>query len=219
MLRTIISISLLLIFCAAAFGQNYSGRQPIQKQKPVATPARELEIKEDFFDTYYVNVGIHTEFYKNIQIDTSGGTNTIDFNPTLGMGLKAPLKNNFNFMPEFNWVLPRKSGASAIIKNLFMLRADLAHDTFDWLRLRVGTSVMWLNQHGQGGSTKVNNGDGTSTFYYPDENRSSLNNTLDLGAEFLWDDWALRLQTYTYALFKEERRQLSYTLFVSYYWE
>jgi hypothetical protein len=78
---------------------------------------------------------------------------------------------------------------------------------------------MWLNQHGRGGPTNVNNGDDTSTFYYPDENRSSLNNTLDIGAEFFLDEWALRLQTYTYSLLREERRQLSYTLFVSYYWD
>ena len=99
-----------------------------------------------------------------------------------------------------------------------MLRGDLGFDPLDWLRLRIGTSLMWQNQQGRAGKVQMNNGDSTSTFYYPDENRSSLNNTFDVGAETIFDQFAIRLQTYTYSLFKKEQRQFSYTLFFSYYW-
>lgn len=167
----------------------------------------------------YFNGGLHTEFYDAIQMDDSGGQRKFDPAPTLGMGMVLPLKEKFKFLPEFNWVLPRKAGSSQIIKNLFMFRADLGYDPLEWLRLRVGTSLMWLNQQGRGGTARINNGNEVSTFYYPDENRSSLNNTFDLGVEGHYNDWALRLQTYTYALFNGERRQISYTLFVTYYWE
>lgn len=100
-----------------------------------------------------------------------------------------------------------------------MLRADFGYNLVDWLRLRMGTSLIWLNQHGKGGSVQMNNGNDTSTFYYPDENRSSLNNTLDFGAEAIWQDWSLRLQTYIYSVFLADKRQTSYTLFISYYWD
>ena len=100
-----------------------------------------------------------------------------------------------------------------------MLRADFGYTPYDLLNLRVGSSLLWLNQQGTGGSSEINNGNGTSTFYYPDENRSSLNATLDLGIELVFKPMALRLQTYTYAPLNEERRQISYTLFLSYYWD
>jgi hypothetical protein len=164
-----------------------------------------------------LNFGSHTEFYNAVQINESGETRKFQIAPTIGAGVSLPLEYGWRFLPEFNWVLPFKQGSRQVIKNLFMLRADFGHDPFKWLRLRIGTSLMILNQHGLGGSTKIKNGNTTSTFYYPDENHSSINNTFDLGAEYLYQNWSLRLQTYTYSLFQQERRQLSYTLFVSYY--
>lgn len=164
------------------------------------------------------NAGLHTEFYKEIQRDSAGMLRTFDTAPTIGAGYVYSWINDFKILPEINWVLPRKSG-ERIVKNLLMFRGDVGYSPIDLLRLRLGTSLQWLNQQGGGGSTEMNNGNSTSTFYYPDENRSSFNTTLDLGVELLLSSLALRLQTYTYAPFNEERRQLSYTLFLSYYWD
>lgn len=172
----------------------------------------------DAIESIYVNGGFHTEFFNNVQVDSSGGMRKFDFAPVIGAGIRLPISDSWNFMPEMNWVLPHDSN-TRIIKNLIMFRGDVAYDALDWLRLRVGTSLMWLNQHGRGGTAKISNGESTSSFYYPDENRSSINNTFDLGAEFLMNSWAFRLQTYTYSLFKEESRQISYSVFISYYWE
>ena len=78
---------------------------------------------------------------------------------------------------------------------------------------------MFSNIHGRGGKAKMNNGDDVSTFYYPDEDRTSINNTFDLGVETHWKEYAFRFQTYTYSLFKKEQRQISYSLLFTYYWE
>ena len=170
-------------------------------------------------DTIFFNLGSHTEFYDKVQSDSSGGTRKFDFAPTLGAGLKLNMTERWMFLPEFNWVLPQKAGSDRIIKNTFMFRADFGYSVLEWMRLRAGTSLLWQNQHGLGGSTNISNGNETSKFYYPDENRSSLNNTLDFGAEALWDEWAVRLQTYIYSVFMKDKRQVSYTLFFTYYWD
>lgn len=164
------------------------------------------------------NFGSHTEFYNAVQTDDSGGLRKFEFVPTIGLGADLPIEESFHFLPEFNWVLPYTAEDSNIMMNTFMYRVDLGYDIWDWLRVRLGTSIMHQNIHGKGGKTKENNGTGESTFYYPDENRSSLNNTLDVGVEALMGPIAVRLQTYTYSIFREERRQHSYTLFLSYYW-
>jgi opacity protein-like surface antigen len=177
--------------------------------------------RAEHVESIYFNLGNHTNFYNNVQNDASGGTRKIEFGPTLGAGVGIPLNSDvWRFLTEFNWVLPQTSATSRIIKDLFMLRADFAYDPLKWLRIRAGSSLMLLNQHGRGGSTSLSNGNSQSTFYYPDENHSSFNNTVDLGVEFMPDEnWALRLQTYTYSLFEADRRQVSYTIFLTYYWQ
>lgn len=167
----------------------------------------------------YFNLGTHTEYYNAVQNDDSGGLRKFDLAPTIGIGLGIPWKNNFHFLPEFNWVLPQTAEDSHIIINTFMLRGDLGYDVYGWLRLRLGTGIMWQNQQGRAGKSTQNNGNSTSTFYYPNENRSSLNNTLDLGIETLLDQYSIRLQTYTYSIFKKEQRQYSYTIFLTYFWD
>lgn len=214
-MRQLICFICLLSFCFAAIGQDLSTPQTPRKF-PSIKPKSSGDL---FYNKYIFNFGTHTEFYNSVQINDSGGMRKLDFVPTIGLGISKPIDTQFDFLPELNWVLPRNAGSSRILKNLFMLRADLGHSPIDWFRIRLGTSLMWLNQHGRGGSTEMNNGNSTSTFYYPDENRSSLNNTLDLGFEAMIDAWSIRLQTYTYSVFKEKRRQLSYTLFVSYSWD
>ena len=172
-------------------------------------------------EAFSFQLGSHTEFYNNIQNDSSGGVRKFDFAPVLGMGALFPIepRSQFRLIPEINCVLPQEAGSSRIIKNLFMFRGDVAYDPLDWFRLRVGSSFMLANQHGRGGSANVNNGESQSTFYYPDENRSSINNTFDVGFEAMADAWSLRFQTYTYSLFAEERRQYSYSIFLTYYWK
>jgi hypothetical protein len=194
----IISLSLIGSLCAWA--------------QPRPTAVKDAE-------SIYFNLGSHTEFFNFVQTNSSGEVRKFELAPTIGAGMVLPWLPDWSFNPEINWVLPRTAGDNQrIIKNLWMLRADLAYQ-WQWLKLRAGTSVMWLNMHGRGGEVVVNNGNDTSTFYYPHENRSSLNNTFDLGAEMKWDDWSLRLQTYTYSLFQAEARQLSYSLFLTHYWK
>lgn len=207
--------ALFLLFSCVTFGQDLSTKK---SKAPDIVLDENNNVVEKKVESIYFNLGAHTEFYNSVQIDDSGSMRKFDKKPVLGAGLQMPF-HMFKFMPEVNWVLPQKAGSSKIVKNLFMIRGDLAYDPLDWLRLRAGTSLMWGNQHGSGGSAEVNNGNGTTTFYYPDENRSTLNNTFDLGVEALWNDWALRFQTYTYAIFRNDRRQVSYTVFLSYYWD
>lgn len=218
MYQFLIWSTLLGCLCAPLYAQDLSSpRTPRRRVVPAKAP---VKTASKTIDSYLLNFGTHTEFYNAVQIDDNGGMRKFEVAPTIGFGLKMPMDSGFIFLPEVNWVLPRSAGDSQIIKNLFMLRADFGYDPVDWFRVRVGTSIMWLNQHGRGGSAKVNNGNGTSTFYYPDENRSSINNTLDLGGEILFsEDWSARLQTYIYSVFKEERRQISYSLFVTYQWD
>lgn len=216
MLKAVIYGFIVFTSCVS-FGQDLSTKKSSDQPADITLDENNKVVKKSV-ESIYFNLGAHTEFYNSVQTDDSGHLRKIDYKPTIGAGVQMPF-HSLKFMPELNWVLPQNAGSSKIIKNLFMIRGDLAYDPLQWLRLRLGTSLMWANQQGKGGSAKVNNGNDTSTFYYPDENRSSLNNTFDLGVEGKWREWAIRFQTYTYAIFRSDRRQVSYTLFLSYYWD
>lgn len=226
-MHQLLFILIALVGFSPAMAQDLSSQRPkrLAPHTPVKKTAPEAQNSADVstwdkVESWNFQFGTHTEYFNAVQTDTSGTRRKFDLAPTVGLGMKFALAPAWRFLPEANWVLPIDSGSSNVIRNLFMFRADVGYDLLDWLRLRVGTSLMWLNMHGKGGKTKINNGSGQSTFYNPDENRSALNNTLDFGAEgFFNDEWSARLQTYIYSLLQEERRQVSYTLFLTYHWK
>src|SRR5690606_9913906 len=139
-------------------------------------------------------------------------------NPFLGFSTDVMITPEWTWIPEINWVLPREAG-EGVTKNLIMLRTDAAWRGSDWWRLRIGTSLMVNNIKGEGGKKKMNNGSGTADFYVPSESRTSVNNTLDLGAEAFVEDFGFRFQTFIYSLLRSDRRQYSYTLTLSYYYD
>lgn len=228
MLRSFILIVLCVYFSAPAFGVVRKSKPRQVRPAPVHAPAIApapyyaptpvVQKPRRFYQNFYFNVGNHTDFYNGVQNNDSGDLRKITFAPVVGVGVTIPSYYGFNFFPEFNWVLPKLIEDSNIIVNTLMFRFDAAYDIVEGLRLRVGTSIMHQNQHGRGGNSTQRNGNSTSTFFYPDENRSSFNNTLDLGAEaVLARQFGLRFQTYTYSVFLAEKRQISYTLFLTYY--
>jgi hypothetical protein len=176
----------------------------------------------DSFSRKFKNLGFHTgshtEFYDRMQIDEKGTTEKFGFNPLLGFSTDFELVEDVLMIPELNWVLPREAG-EGVTQNLIMLRIDFAWRGSDWWRLRAGTSLMVNNIKGSGGTVELNNGSGTSRFYIPAESRTSVNNTLDLGAEAMLDSFGIRFQTYIYSLLKSQRREVSYSLMFSYYYD
>ncbi len=186
-----------------------------------ALSAQADELFDDFGQRFQ-NLGFHlgtlTEFYDAVQVDDSGGQDKFALNPLLGFSTDFELTPTWALVPEINWVLPRQV-TEGTTKNLIMVRLDGAWRGGDWWRLRAGTSLMINNIRGDGGSTRMNNGGSTSEFYLPSESKTAVNNTLDFGAEAFKDAFALRFQSYIYALARSERRQVSYTLTLSYYYD
>lgn len=184
-----------------------------KKSAPESPTQPELD-----FDNLGFHLGTLTEFVGSVQIDDQGGKNFFEMNPFLGFSTQLTLSPQWVFSPELNWVLPRESGAG-VSKNLFMIRGDFGYNYEDWIRLRAGTSLMVNNIRGSGGVRPLNNGSGQSDFFVPPESQTALNNTLDLGAEIHNKELALRFQTYWYAILNSERRQLSYSLTLTYYYD
>ncbi len=166
--------------------------------------------------------GTLTEFYQSVQISESGEKNTLEFNPLIGASLYFSTRNQFEFQTEIFWVLPRTLENSAAVENLFAFRIDFTHKRFKFLQdqliLRMGTSAMVDIMQGRGGEVQLSNGGQSSTFFLPEQNRTTINNTFDVAIEYLLGpNYSLRTTAIVYQLFASERRALSYTLQLNYY--
>lgn len=187
---------------------------PPTARAPKASP----QAKDQPFDNMGFHLGTLTEFVGSVQTDDQGKKNFFELNPTLGFSTQLTLTPQWIFSPELHWVLPREAG-SGVTKNLFMIRGDFGYAFEDWIRLRVGTSLMVNNIRGTGGTVPMNNGAGQSDFFVPPESQTSFNNTLDLAAEIHSNELALRFQTFWYAILNNEKRQLSYALTLTFYYD
>jgi len=169
-----------------------------------------------------LSFGSLTEFYQEVQISESGSKNTFEFNPMIGASLYFKTRYHVDFHTEFFWVLPRTLENSAAIENIFAFRIDFTHDRLkffdDHLIFRMGTSMMVDIIQGQGGELQLNNGGQSSTFYLPEQNRTTINNTFDVALEYkINQNYSLRTTAITYQLFESDRRAISYTLQLNYY--
>lgn len=169
------------------------------------------------FQTLNLQFGTWLENYQQIQGTRAGAKNGFEFVPYLALGSDYHWKQKFMLSPEIGYVLQRNS--EAIRKNQFFIRGDLSYLPQDWLKLKIGTSLMVLMISGDGGEDTLPNGDSTETYYIPDERRTALNQTLDFGIEASKDDYAGRLQTYIYAWNESEERMITYTLSFIYKWK
>lgn len=182
-----------------------------QKSQPIAS-----------YKNTSLTFGSLTEFYQEVQVSESGAKNSFEFNPLIGASLHFNTRYHFEFQTEFFWVLPRTLENSAVTENVFAFRIDFTHERFKFFQeqliFRVGTSLMIDIIQGRGGEVQLSNGGQSSTFYLPEQNRMAINNTFDLAAEYrLSTNYSVRSSIIMYQLFETERRAISYTVQLNYY--
>ncbi len=166
-------------------------------------------------ETIGFNFGTWLENYAQVQDDTNGGVNDhFELTPYFGINAVYSLPYQLEFVHETGYVIQRTS--EEISKNLFFFKFDLAYRATEWVRLRAGTSFMMLMISADGGEDTLRNGSGTETYYIPEERRTSYNQTLDFGAEFLYEKISFKLQNYIYAFTNSDQRMTTYSLSVNY---
>lgn len=165
-----------------------------------------------------VTVGGYVPFGPSTQRTPSGSSNTLSFDPMLGVNTKflTPWFNQI-FLPEIDLVLHtgEKDGYS---KRTYLLTADFGYELNSMLMIRYGTSTVITQISGDGGVVYLNNGNSTDAFYRPDKSNVSWNQTLNLGIDGIINpSYTLRFETYIFSLFNSKSRQASYALSFIYY--
>jgi hypothetical protein len=168
------------------------------------------------FQNITLTMGNWFENFKEVQTDSNGNTNNFEVAPFFSFAMDYKYNPKFTVIPEIGWVVSRDAGTSKIKKNLFFTKIDIAYYLKENLRLRAGTSLMILNISGNGGEKKLPNGDGEDTYFLPTERRTALNQTLDLGIEYIIDRISIRGGSFIYAFTDSDERMITYSTSISY---
>ena len=168
------------------------------------------------FKNLYANFGTWQEYYKQVQSSRDGDLNSFEFKPYLSVGIDYELTNEQAIVSELGYVIREDIGDSTVTKDHFFLRFDYAYRALEWLRLRAGTSFMWVTYSGDGSEQTLPNGNTTEVYFAPSERRNTFNQTLDLGVEFIKEQYSFRLQSYIYAFNEEEERLTSFSASLNY---
>lgn len=169
-----------------------------------------------YFDNLTLTGGNWFDNYKQVQTNEKGSTQGFEVAPYFAAGIDYYFREKWVLAPEIGWVVQRNAGDNRISKNLFFLRLDTAYFLQDNLRLRIGSSLMILNISGNGGEETLNNGDSEETYYIPTERRTALNQTVDLGLEYIIDRISIRGAAYIYAWLDTDERMITYSTSLSY---
>jgi hypothetical protein len=183
---------------------------------PSLQAAQKYKLRRGFF-----TLGTLTENFGFAQVDTSGGTETFDFNPYLATGFEFSWKRKWFLVGELGLTLPRTIDDGAASLMIYQARVDAATRRYKGkLKLSVGTSLVFRTYKGNGGTTTLDNGGTPQTFYRPEETRTAINNTLDFGAEFHFSKKnSAKFQVFTYSILDPDQTQFSYILSWNWYWE
>jgi hypothetical protein len=168
------------------------------------------------FENITLTMGNWFENFKEVQTDSNGNKDNFEVAPYFSFAMDYKYNPKFTIIPEIGWIVSREAGNSKIKKNLFFTKIDLAYYLKDNIRIRAGTSLMILNITGSGGETALPNGDGQDTYFIPSERRTALNQTLDLGVEYIIDRISVRAGSYIYAFADSQERMITYSTSISY---
>lgn len=169
------------------------------------------------FDTVNFSAGTWMEFYDEMQVNSSGQLNDdFQLTPYLSIATEYKLPHSQFIIPEVSYILQEKTTDGSTNINRFLFRADYAYMPKNWLRLRLGSSLIIQSISGSGGEKELANGSSTQTYYKPEERKNTYNQTLDYALEVLIDRLALKAQGHIYAFNEDEQRMTSYSLSLSY---
>ena len=172
------------------------------------------------YSPLWMGFGSVTHNFKSAQTGTSGtSTKSFEFAPTFLIGgtLPFPLLSNTYFTPGFGFV-KYANGKDGSTKSEIILKYQLNYAYSSWLALRYGFSNYITHIGGSGGSTSLNNGTSTKTFYLPSKTVSSYTASIDLGPEFILSSvWTIRVQLSIERFLSSERRTLAHLITANYF--
>ena len=186
---------------------------------------QQANLQEDF-SAYWQNIGLglgtYSPFYDKVQTDNLGDTNGLEFNPMAYVSATVHMARDFAWTPNLAVVFPQNNADDNVHKQTFIMKSDFAYllDTpIGMWNLGMAPGLFFDRITGGGGTTTLNNGTSTESFYVPD--RASVAYNFTLGAlvdYFPLPEWSLKTAVDVFAPFTSDERSVSFTLLISWHY-
>jgi hypothetical protein len=164
-----------------------------------------------------VGAGAYVPFGLSTQKDEEGGTSATNFQPSVFASSILPAPLNHLFLPELGLIFYRGLEDDYSKRTLYLL-GDVGYKLNANLILRYGIGLFSTSISSDGGAITLNDGAGTSEFYKPSTSVTSYNVTWNLGIESALNaNWSARFETFLYEALSSVKRDVSYTLNITYY--
>lgn len=164
-----------------------------------------------------VGAGAYVPFGLSTQKDEEGGTSVANYQPAVFASAITAAPLNHLFLPEIGLIFYRNIEDDYTKRTLYIL-GDVGYKLNGNLILRYGLGLFSTTISADGGTLTLNNGSSTSEFYKPSQSVTSYNVTWNLGLESaLSSNWSARFETFLYEALSSVKRDVSYTLNITYY--
>lgn len=186
-----------------------------------------------YSNSFNLTLGNLHLFPGEIQEDEFGNEfNDFEFNPYFSLTYEHHLSINWSLLPELGMTWPKNGPDSDnSSKKIFYGGLDASYffsttsaDKTDpesylsyGIRPRLGLGLFVTRVGGEGGTQTQRNGNTSTDFPLPIENRSAMNFTVNAGLDFIFGRvWTLRTQVYAFTVTDSQSRNYGYLLAVSY---
>lgn len=161
--------------------------------------------------------GTYVPFFNQAQVTNLGEKQKFDLTPYFGIGKQLHISGPQYFMPELGYAYWLEN-AKKVQKSMVFIHYNFSYilsQSFIW---RYGLSTQWYRIVGEGGTVKLKNGNGYSSFDAPDKTRTSYFTTLNMGGEFFFNkEMSMRIDLQMMNVNELEDKSYNYLLTLNLY--
>lgn len=168
---------------------------------------------------YMVSTGTHVPYFQSAQTSNAGARQNFDINPYVGLGTNFQMSPAQYFLPEFgySYYLDNPSGSR---REVLFLHYNFGYVLNDSFLMRYGLTTHYYRIIGKGGTTTLANGNSDKAFLNPNETRTSVYTTLNLGGDFFFNSKrkSLRFDLNMMGFREFDERLYNYLLTINFYY-
>lgn len=177
-----------------------------------------LDVDVSWIQNIFVGTGLFEENIGKVQTDKNGKLVTKAHWSFFHFGFEWGKKESFRLKPSFG-ISNKKVGDEGSTKDFIFFKLDTSYVLHRAVHLLLGFGT-YVNRYSfkSSESVRLNNGSGSSDFFRTTKKRSSIRNTIDLGAELrVWNWLGLAPRMILFSPFDKDFRSNSFLIDLNFY--
>ena len=171
------------------------------------------------FTDFSFGAGLIDQFENRMQTSESGDTNKLDTRLFFESELTYSFNENWKMHPTIGLLMPGGTEDEFIHKFSYFINLVGSYTPVDNLYLRLGSGIYITHISGDGGTTELPNGIQVGQeFPIPEGTAIARNIIATMGIQyFIYVDWSLKLESFLFNSFDDEKRALSHIFSIKYH--